>query len=68
MKNMMGTAPVLEIIEPSFNQSFTFRRFDETERIKSLLALSPEIELVYVQTGSALRHVGNHISYYKTEI
>ncbi len=66
MKSMMGTAPVLEIIEPSFNQSFTFRRFDETEtNQKPFWHYHPEIELVYVQTGSALRHVGNHISYYK---
>ncbi len=66
MKSMMGTAPVLEHIEPSFNQSFTFRRFDEAEpNLKPFWHYHPEIELVFVKSGSSKRHIGNHISYYK---
>ncbi len=66
MKNMMGTAPILEHIEPSFNQSFTFRRFEEDEpNQKPFWHYHPEIELVYIKSGSAKRHIGNHISFFK---
>lgn len=63
---MLGVPPVLELIEPSFNQSFTFRKFDEPEpNLKPFWHYHPEIELVYVKSGSAKRHIGNHISEYK---
>lgn len=63
---MLGVPPVLELIEPSFNQSFTFRKFEEPEpNLKPFWHYHPEIELVYVKSGSAKRHIGNHISEYK---
>lgn len=63
---MLGVPPVLELIEPSFNQSFTFRKFEESEpNLKPFWHYHPEIELVFVKTGSAKRHIGNHISEYK---
>jgi AraC-like DNA-binding protein len=66
MKSMLGVPPVLELIEPSFNQSFTFRKFEEPEpNLKPFWHYHPEIELVYVKSGSAKRHIGNHISEYK---
>jgi AraC-like DNA-binding protein len=66
MKSMSGVPPVLELIEPSFHQSFTFRRFEEDEpNLKPFWHYHPEIELVYVKYGSAKRHIGNHISEYK---
>lgn len=62
---MLGTAPVLELIAPSFDQSFTFRRFEEAEpNLKPFWHYHPEIELVYIKSGSAKRHIGNHISQY----
>ncbi|MEP7269698.1 MAG: AraC family transcriptional regulator [Saprospiraceae bacterium] len=65
MKSMLGVAPILELIQPSFNQSFTFRKFEEPEpNLKPFWHFHPEIELVYIKTGSAKRHIGNHISEY----
>lgn len=63
---MNGVPPVLEHITPSFNQSFTFRVFEEAEpNLKPFWHYHPEIELVYIKSGSAKRHIGNHVSYYK---
>lgn len=63
MKSMLGVPPVLEVIAPSFDQSFSFKRFDDpTPDIKPFWHHHPEIELVFVKSGSGRRHVGNHIS------
>ncbi|MEP7320352.1 MAG: AraC family transcriptional regulator [Saprospiraceae bacterium] len=66
MKNMNGVPPILEHIEPSYNQSFSFRVFEEAEpNLKPFWHYHPEIELVFVKSGAAKRHIGNHVSYYK---
>ncbi len=65
MRGSPGIRPVLELIELSFGQSFTYRKFEEEEpNLKPFWHYHPEIELVYVQEGSSKRHIGNHISYF----
>lgn len=55
----------LEKIELSFGQSFTYQKFDEATLNKNpYWHFHPEMELVYISSGSGKRHVGNHISYY----
>ena len=66
MRGGVGLKPVLERIDLSFGQSFTFRKFEEAEpNLKPFWHFHPEIELVFVQQGSSKRHIGNHISYFK---
>lgn len=58
--------PTLEKIEPSFGQSFTYKKFDkDTENKQPYWHFHPEMEMVFISSGSGKRHVGNHISYYK---
>jgi len=68
MKNKVGihNNPFLEKIEPSFGQSFTFRKFDNASSANQRFwHFHPELELVYISNGSGKRHIGNHISYFK---
>ena len=58
--------PALEKIEPSFGQSFAYKKFDEATVNKTpSWHFHPEMEMVFISSGSGKRHVGNHISYYK---
>lgn len=57
--------PTFQIIEPSFQSSFTFSKYVENANSNAhLWHYHPEIELVYVNGGSGKRQVGSHISYY----
>lgn len=57
--------PALEVIEPSFGNSFLYQKFDATTNNKDIIwHYHPEIELVYVNGGSGKRQIGSHISYY----
>lgn len=57
--------PLLEKVEPTFGQSFTFLKFDESnDNTEKFWHFHPELELVYLADGSGKRHIGNHISYY----
>lgn len=57
--------PTLEKVAPTFGQSFTILKFDESYKNKEpFWHFHPELELVYIADGSGKRHVGNHISYY----
>jgi len=59
------TNPSLEIIEPSFGQSFTILQFDKAnDNNERFWHFHPELELVFVTDGSGKRHIGTHISYY----
>jgi len=57
--------PALEKIDPSFGQSFTYKKFDDsTLNAAPFWHFHPELELVYIAEGSGKRHIGNHISYF----
>ncbi len=57
--------PALEKIQPSFGSSISFKRFtDEQPNGIAAWHYHPEIELVYIQSGSGKKHIGNHVSYY----
>ncbi|MEM9547831.1 MAG: AraC family transcriptional regulator [Bacteroidota bacterium] len=63
---MSNLNPSLEKVEPNFGQSFTYKKFDEATLNKfPFWHFHPEMEMVYISSGSGKRHVGNHISYYK---
>ncbi len=58
--------PKLEKITPNFGSSFTYRKFAEgCSNSQPYWHFHPEMELVYVVSGSGKRHIGHHISYYK---
>lgn len=62
---MSNQHPALEQIKPNFGQSFTYKKFDEASSNNNpYWHFHPELELVYISSGSGKRHVGNHISYY----
>jgi AraC-like DNA-binding protein len=57
--------PTLEKVEPTFGQSFTVLKFDESnDNTERSWHFHPELELVYIADGSGKRHIGSHISYY----
>lgn len=57
--------PALEKIEPNFGQSFFIKKFDEQSfNGIPFWHFHPELELVYIDSGSGKRHVGNHLSYF----
>ncbi|MEN0006220.1 MAG: AraC family transcriptional regulator [Bacteroidota bacterium] len=57
--------PVLERIEPSFESSFTVRRFTEADHCgKPNWHFHPEYEIVFISNGRGKRHIGDHISYF----
>jgi YesN/AraC family two-component response regulator len=59
--------PQLERIDPEFGASFTVRSFNSSiEGELPTWHFHPEIELAYIQDGSGKRHIGSHLSYYKT--
>lgn len=50
-------------IDPSFGSSFTVNVFDETWKNSiPFYHFHPEIEMVYVKSGSGKSHIGNHLS------
>jgi len=57
----------LELIEPLLGNSFTVKHYLEPQENEkaNFWHFHPEIELVYVDEGSGVRHVGNHLSYYE---
>lgn len=60
----MKLYPQLEKIEPTFGNSFTFRKFEQgiTQNTIPKWHFHPELEIVYIKEGSGKRHIGNHIS------
>lgn len=62
---MITTKPKFEAIAPTFGNSFTYQKFDESKLNKNYeWHYHPEIELVYVNGGSGKRQIGSHVSYY----
>ncbi|HMQ06710.1 MAG TPA: AraC family transcriptional regulator [Saprospiraceae bacterium] len=60
-----ATKPSLERIEPSFGSSFAIKKFDQSHPNQNpFWHFHPEMELVYIESGSGKRHIGNHVSYY----
>jgi AraC-like DNA-binding protein len=60
------TKPSLEKIEPGFGSSFTVRAFNDSQpNTAPNWHVHPELELVFLKSGSGKRHIGNHISCYK---
>lgn len=57
--------PSLEIVTPSFGNSFALNSFDKrhVNTYKSW-HYHPEIELVYINGGSGKRQIGSHVSYF----
>ncbi len=55
----------LEKIEPDFGSSFKYMKFTEPcSNGEAYWHFHPELEIVYISSGSGKCHVGNHISYY----
>lgn len=62
---MITQKPKFEAIAPTFGNSFTYQKFDESKLNKNYeWHYHPEIELVYVNGGSGKRQIGSHVSYY----
>ncbi len=62
---MITQKPKFEAIAPTFGNSYTYQKFDESKLNKNYeWHYHPEIELVYVNGGSGKRQVGSHVSYY----
>lgn len=61
----MSKQPQLEAIAPALGSSFNVTSFAEkSKEDRAAWHFHPEIELVYVDSGSGKRHIGNHLSYY----
>lgn len=57
---------VLEKIEPVFGNSFTIRKFENSEQCnKPNWHFHPEYEIVFVSNGRGKRHIGDHVSYFE---
>lgn len=55
----------LEAIEPTFGNSFTYKRYDDVSKNSfTYWHYHPEIELIYVNGGSGKRQIGSHVSYF----
>lgn len=62
---MRPIIPSFKIIVPSFGNSFSLSDRDQNlESHSSHWHYHPEIELVFIHSGSGKRQVGNHISYF----
>ncbi|WP_235298106.1 helix-turn-helix domain-containing protein [Portibacter marinus] len=58
-------SPILEKVEPNFGNSWTYKLFEERKpNSQPFWHYHPEIELVYLESGSGKRHIGNHLSYF----
>ena len=63
--NIKQQFPTLEKVAPTFGQSFTILKFDDSfKNNEPFWHFHPELELVHIADGSGKRHVGNHLSYY----
>ena len=58
---------VFEKVEPQFGSSFRYQTFDHSTPNKNnnFWHYHPEIELVYISSGSGKRQIGSHVSYYR---
>ncbi len=62
---MIKQKPRFEVIDPNFEHSFMFQKFDASKNNKNnAWHYHPEIELVYVNGGSGKRQIGSNLSYY----
>ncbi|WBL23768.1 MULTISPECIES: AraC family transcriptional regulator [unclassified Zunongwangia] len=54
-------------IEPQFGSSFKYETFDyhHQNQNNNFWHYHPEIELVYISSGSGKRQIGSHVSYYR---
>lgn len=64
---MESSKPVLEKLSPSFGSSFVMKQFNAEQHNQSdtFWHYHPEVELVYVSSGSGRRMAGSHISHYR---
>ncbi len=63
---MPAIKPKLETIARNFGSSFALRRHDQPcHGNTKFWHFHPEIEMVYIKTGSGKRHIGNHLSYFQ---
>lgn len=62
-----STNPIFEQIEPNIGSSFLYKSFDEQHpnNYESIWHYHPELEIVYVNTGSGKRQIGSHLSHYR---
>lgn len=62
---MKKLKPSFEAIEPSFESSFYYSKYNQNHNNKAhLWHYHPEIEIVYVNGGAGKRQIGSHLSYY----
>lgn len=62
---MLNRKPTFEKVSPSFGSSILVKQDTEKrKRSKANWHFHPEIELVYVNSGTGKRHIGNHLSYF----
>ncbi len=54
----------LEKIEPIFGNSFTIRKFTESDN-RPYWHFHPEYEIVFISNGRGKRHINDHISYFE---
>ncbi len=58
--------PSLEAIEPTFGNSFTYKRYDQVNKNNfTFWHYHPELELIYINGGSGKRQIGSHVSYFR---
>ena len=63
---MIANKAILESVSPTFGSSISYRRFNQQmPNGEPKWHYHPELELVYVKTGSGKRHIANHVSYYR---
>jgi len=64
---MLTNKPRLKKIDPDFGSSFLIRQYKESVKDRfPFWHFHPELELAYVNNGGGKRHIGNHISYFKS--
>ena len=57
--------PVFEHIAPSFGNSFSIKKFEQTNpNGRAFWHYHPEIEIVHILNGNGKRHIGSHMSHY----
>ncbi len=62
---MKKVKAAFETIQPTFGSSFFLKQFNrKTQNKTPTWHFHPELELVYVSSGSGRRHIGQHLSYF----
>lgn len=62
---MKKVKAAFETIQPTFGNSFFLKQFNrKTQNKTPAWHFHPELELVYVSSGSGRRHIGQHLSYF----